>query len=66
MGSRESELAKQKVYSPEIRNKILANDRDEQHSYGVVFVRLPDDYRDRAQKSASFGLFRPAFGPQSS
>jgi hypothetical protein len=49
--TRESfELAKEKVYDANVREKIIANDRDLLHSYHGVFVRLPDDYRDRAHE----------------
>ncbi len=49
--ARESlELAKETVYGARIRDKIIANDRDQLHSYRGVFVRLSDDYRDRVHE----------------
>jgi hypothetical protein len=65
--ARESfELAKEKekVYDATIRNKIIANDRDLLHIYRGVFVRLPDDYRERAHEigkpSVVLGGYRTA------
>ena len=49
--ARESfELAKEKVYDAKIRDKIIANDQDQIHSYRGVFVRLSADYEDRAHE----------------
>ncbi len=49
--ARESfELAKEKVYDARIRDKIIANDQDQIHSFRGVFVRLSADYRDRAHE----------------
>ena len=65
--ARESfELAKEKVYEARIRDKIVANDQDQIHSFRGVFVRLSADYEDRATKSASCGWCRAVIARPSS
>jgi len=49
--ARESfELAKEKVYVPEIRKRIIAADQDDKKPARGVFVYLPDGYVDRAHE----------------